>query len=301
MLPVALGLLLLSPRTRRRLGGRGCWLFGSGRRAGAGTPQWLINKRHFGASTPLVLAQSKDAGHPQPLPAKAEMVWPACTKNTSRRWAASCPPASSCFWMPPGAAVLQSRTGGRISEIDSPGHYLRLRGPAPAGTGRSVCPSPVRRPRHQPPHALPEALGSQLAHDAAAGQLRAVVLGGAGGAGRHRPTVPRGCWCSRPCCCPAWPCIPLSMEVRFLLPLHLLAAGAGGVRPLAGLGVGGAAASWWLLAAVSRFMLAGCVSAIEHRYQATTLSLVSDPTYLQLECRVRGEPCRVLLRANTTP
>jgi hypothetical protein len=176
-------------------------------------PQWLINQRHFGARTPLVLSQSKALGiHNLYL---QKLKWGLLHEKYESSVGRELPTGQLLFLDAAGAALLRSEG---IAEIDSPGQYLGLVARHPltlagiyarhlfAGLDLSH-PTPYLK-RWAPSRAM-QLLNYTLWFWAA---LVAV---------RCRPTA-REWLVLAALLLPCLAVVPMSMEVRFLLPLHLL-------------------------------------------------------------------------------
>lgn len=210
----ALGLLWVA-RPRLRAAGA------AGRLAGVAVgaalvlaPQWLINRRHFSANTPLVLAQSKTLGiHNLYL---QKLKWGLLhEKYESSVGRGALPTGQLLFLDAAGAAVLRAEG---LTEIDTPSQYLGLLARHPralAGiyarhlfAGLDIShPTPYLK-RWAPSRAL-QLLNYTLWFGAALVALR------------RRPTA-REALVLAALLLPCLAVVPMSMEVRFLLPLHLL-------------------------------------------------------------------------------
>ena len=177
-------------------------------------PQWLINRRHFAADTPLVLSQSKTLGiHNLYL---QKLKWGLLhEKYESSVGRGELPTGQLLFLDAAGAAVLRAEG---LAEIDTPGQYLGLLARHPltlAGiyarhlfAGLDIShPTPYLK-RWAPSRPL------QLLNYALWFGAGLVAL-------RRRPTA-REALVLAALLLPCLAVIPLSMEVRFLLPLHLL-------------------------------------------------------------------------------
>ena len=176
-------------------------------------PQWLINQRHFGASTPLVLARSQALGiHSLYL---QKLKWGLLHEKYESSVGRELPTGQLLFLDAEGAAVLRAEG---LTEIDSPSQYLRLLARHPltlagiyarhlfAGLDSSH-PTPYLK-RWAPSRPL-QLLNYTLWFWAALVALR------------RRPTV-REALVLAALLLPCLAVLPMSMEVRFLLPLHLL-------------------------------------------------------------------------------
>ncbi|WP_354582955.1 hypothetical protein [Hymenobacter sp. UYCo722] len=242
----ALGLLWVGRPPRRVWGARLAALL-----LGAGlvlAPQWLINLRHFNANTPLVLSQSKTlAIHNLYL---QKLKWGLLHEKYESSVGHELPTGQLLFLDAAGAAVLRAEG---LSAIDSPSQYLGLvtRHPlALAGiyarhlfAGLDIShPTPYLK-RWAPSRPM------QLLNYALWFWAALVAL-------RRWPTI-REALVLAALLLPCLAVIPLSMEVRFLLPLHLLllalvafgswpAWARGGRRPM-------------VLLAVFAFYLMGCL------------------------------------------
>lgn len=176
-------------------------------------PQFLINRRHFNASTPLVLSQSHTLGIYNLYLQK--LKWGLLHEKYESSVGRELPTGQLLFLDAEGAAVLRAEG---ITEIDSPGQYLGLlaRHPLPlAGiyarhlfAGLDIShPTPYLK-RWNPSRAL------QLLNYALWFWAALVAL-------RRRPTA-REALVLAALLLPCLAVVPMSMEVRFLLPLHLL-------------------------------------------------------------------------------
>ena len=177
-------------------------------------PQWLINRRNFNANTPLVLAQSPTLGiHNLYL---QKLKWGLLhEKYESSVGRGVLPTGQLLFLDARGAAVLQAEG---ITDIDSPGQYLRLVARHPfalAGiyarhlfAGLDIShPTPYLKRWH--PSRPRQLLNYALWFGAALVALR------------RRPTA-REALLLTALLLPCLAVVPMSMEARFLLPLHLL-------------------------------------------------------------------------------
>lgn len=176
-------------------------------------PQWLINRRHFGAPTPLVLAQSRALGiHNLYL---QKLKWGLVHEKYESSVGHELPTGQLLFLDAAGAAVLRAEG---LADITAPGQYLGLVARHPltlAGiyarhlfAGLDIShPTPYLR-RWAPSRPV-QLLNYGLWFWAA---LVAV---------RRRPTA-REALVLAALLLPCLAVLPLSMEVRFLLPLHLL-------------------------------------------------------------------------------
>ena len=176
-------------------------------------PQWLINQRHFQANTPLVLAQSKEL-HIHNLYLQ-KLKWGLLHEKYESSVGRELPTGQLLFLDAAGAAVLRTE---HLTEFDSPAQYLQLVFRHPlvvAGIyGRHLFagldishPTPYLK-RWEPSPAR-QLLNYSL-------WFWAVLVALA-----RRPT-PRETWVLAALLLPCLAVIPMSMEVRFLLPLHLL-------------------------------------------------------------------------------
>lgn len=176
-------------------------------------PQLLINRRYFGAVTPLVLAQSRTLGiHHLYL---QKLKWGLLHEKYESSVGRELPTGQLLFLDAAGAAVLRAEG---IVEIDSPGQYLGLLARHPltlagiyarhlfAGLDLSH-PTPYLK-RWAPARPL-QLLNYTLWFWAALVAL-------------HRRPTAREALVLAALLLPCLAVIPLSMEVRFLLPLHLL-------------------------------------------------------------------------------
>lgn len=176
-------------------------------------PQLLINRRYFGAVTPLVLAQSRTLGiHHLYL---QKLKWGLLHEKYESSVGRELPTGQLLFLDAAGAALLRAEG---IVEIDSPGQYLGLLARHPltlagiyarhlfAGLDLSH-PTPYLK-RWAPARPL-QLLNYTLWFWAALVAL-------------HRRPTAREALVLAALLLPCLAVIPLSMEVRFLLPLHLL-------------------------------------------------------------------------------
>ena len=242
----ALGLLLVGPRQLlpARATRLAALLLGA---ALVLAPQLLLNQRHFHANTPLVLSQSKTLGiHNLYL---QKLKWGLLHEKYESSVGRELPTGQLLFLDAEGAAVLRAEG---LTEIDSPGQYLRLVARHPlalAGiyarhlfAGLDIShPTPYLK-RWAPSPLL------QFASYSLWFWAGLVAL-------RRRPTS-RETLVLAALLLPCLAVIPMSMEVRFLLPLHLLllalvAFGAGPEWPVR------RGRRWALLAAYAVFMV-GC-------------------------------------------
>ena len=176
-------------------------------------PQWLINRRHFDASTPLVLSQSKTLGiHNLYL---QKLKWGLLHEKYESSVGHELPTGQLLFLDAAGAPVLRAEG---LAEIDTPGQYLGLLARHPltlAGiyarhlfAGLDIShPTPYLK-RWSPSRPM------QLLNYALWFGAGLVAL-------RRRPTT-RAALVLAALLLPCLAVVPLSMEVRFLLPLHLL-------------------------------------------------------------------------------
>ena len=210
VLPV-LGLFGLSSRARPAVGPRALALA-----LGAAlvlAPQFFINQRHFQVASPLVLSQSKALGiHSLYL---QKLKWGLLHEKYESSVGHELPTGQLLFLDAAGAAVLRAEG---LTEISSPGQYFGLLARHPltlAGiyarhlfAGLDIShPTPYLK-RWAPSRAL------QLLNYAL--WFRAVLV-----ALRRRPTA-REALVLAALLLPCLAVVPMSMEVRFLLPLHLL-------------------------------------------------------------------------------
>ena len=207
----ALGLIWVGGRARPARGVRLASLA-----LGAGmvlAPQWLINQRHFGASTPLVLAQSKTLGiHNLYL---QKLKWGLLHEKYESSVGPELPTGQLLFLDATGAAMLRAEG---LREIDSPGQYVGLVARHPvvlagiyvrhlfAGLDSS---HPTPYLKRWAPSRPKQLLNYTL-------WFWAVLV-----AVRRRPTA-RESLVLAALLLPCLAVMPMSMEVRFLLPLHLL-------------------------------------------------------------------------------
>jgi len=210
VLPVLVLLVLGWPR--RTLLGRLAWL-------GVGAalvlaPQWLINRQHFGANTALVLNESKEL-HIHHLYLQ-KLKWGLVHQKYEASVGPGLPTGQLLFLDADGAAVLAEEG---ITELASPGQYLELvlRHPGPVAliyarhlfAGLDIS-HPTPYLHRWEPSPLRQALNYTLWFWAAL-----VVIGG------KRPGI-RAMLLLAALLLPCLAVLPMSMEVRFLLPLHLL-------------------------------------------------------------------------------
>ena len=206
----AVGLLLLGPPRPAWAARLAALLLGAGMVL---APQLLINRRYFGAVTPLVLAQSRTLGiHHLYL---QKLKWGLLHEKYESSVGRELPTGQLLFLDAAGAALLRTE---RIVEIDSPGQYLGLLARHPltlagiyarhlfAGLDLSH-PTPYLK-RWAPARPL-QLLNYTLWFWAALVAL-------------HRRPTAREALVLAALLLPCLAVIPLSMEVRFLLPLHLL-------------------------------------------------------------------------------
>lgn len=206
----AVGLLLLGPPRPAWAARLAALLLGAGVVL---APQLLINQRYFGAVTPLVLAQSRTLGiHHLYL---QKLKWGLLHEKYESSVGRELPTGQLLFLDAAGAAVLRAEG---IVEIDSPGQYLGLLARHPltlagiyarhlfAGLDLSH-PTPYLK-RWAPARPL-QLLNYTLWFWAALVAL-------------HRRPTAREALVLAALLLPCLAVIPLSMEVRFLLPLHLL-------------------------------------------------------------------------------
>jgi hypothetical protein len=207
----ALGLLLWQVPRARWLPRLGLLLLGA---VLVLAPQWLINQRHFQANTPLVLSQSKVLNiHNLYL---QKLKWGLLhEKYESSVGRGELPTGQLLFLNAAGANALHTEG---LTEIDSPTQYLQLalRHPVTvAGAyGRHLFAGldishPTPYLKRWEPSVLRQLLNYTLWFWAALVALR------------RRPTL-REVLVLGALLLPCVAVIPMSMEVRFLLPLHLL-------------------------------------------------------------------------------
>lgn len=176
-------------------------------------PQFLINRQHFNANTPLVLAQSKTLGiHNLYL---QKLKWGLMHEKYESSVGRELPTGQLLFLDAKGAAVLHAEGS---TEIDSPGQYLGLLARHPltlAGlyarhlfAGLDIS-HPTPYLKRWNPSRLLQLLNYTLWFWAALVALR------------RRPTA-RVALVLAALLLPCLAVVPMSMEVRFLLPLHLL-------------------------------------------------------------------------------
>ncbi|GAA4356870.1 hypothetical protein GCM10023185_21070 [Hymenobacter saemangeumensis] len=177
-------------------------------------PQWLINRRHFGANTPLVLSQSKELNiHNLYL---QKLKWGLLHLKYEASVGPGLPTGQLLFLDQAGAQVLQEEG---LDDFRSPGQYLQvaLRHPGPflATYARHLFAGldishPTPYLRRWEPSALLSGLNYSLWFWA-----MLVTLGG------KRPRR-KAALVLAGLLLPCLAVLPMSMEVRFLLPLHLL-------------------------------------------------------------------------------
>ena len=178
------------------------------------TPQWLINRRHFGASTPLVLSQSKEL-HIHNLYLK-QLKWGLLYRKYETSVGGALPTGQVLFLDKQGQAVLQAE---QVAQFASAGQYLRTAARYPGVIAQAYGwhlfggldishPTPYLHRWAPSPWLL--ALNYSLWFWAA------LVVIGAGWPTRRQALVLAALLL------PCMAVLPMSMEVRFLLPLHLL-------------------------------------------------------------------------------
>lgn len=209
--PPALGLLLWQQPRRQWLPRLAFLLLGVGLVL---APQWLINRRHFGANTPLVLAQSQELRiHNLYL---QKLKWGLVHQKYESSVGRELPTGQLLFLDKEGEEALQQ---DGITEFATAGQYLHFAARHPLLIAKTYArhlfagldsshPTPYLR-RWQPSPWLRGlnyslwfwaglvALGLRRPAGRAALVLAALLL-------------------------PCLAVLPMSMEVRFLLPLHLL-------------------------------------------------------------------------------
>ena len=176
-------------------------------------PQWLINQRHFGVSTPLVLSQSNTLGiHNLYL---QKLKWGLLHEKYESSVGHELPTGQLLFLDATGAALLRAEG---VTEVESPGQYLGLMARHPLTLAGSYArhlfagldishPTPYlkRWAPSRPMQLLNYTLWFWAALVAMRGRLTA-----------------RGALVLAALLLPCLVVIPMSMEARFLLPLHLL-------------------------------------------------------------------------------
>jgi hypothetical protein len=263
----AVGILLLL-EVPRKYWLRRVALFGVGA-ALVLAPQWLINRRHFGVSSPLVLSESKELRINNLYLQK--LKWGLLHEKYESSVGHGLPTGQLLFLDAEGTAVLQAEG---ITEFQSLGQYLGVvvRHPGPVGrayarhlfAGLDIS-HPTPYLHRWEPSALRRGLNYTLWFWAGL-----VVLGS------RRPG-----W--RPVLVlvalllPCLAVLPMSMEVRFLLPLHLLllALVAFGTVPAWAAASGrrlGLVAAAYVLFLVGCFAWSASITrAVEPRFQAYLL------------------------------
>jgi hypothetical protein len=178
------------------------------------TPQWLINRQQFGANTPLVLAQSQEL-HIQNLYLQ-KLKWGLLHQKYESSVGGELPTGQLLFLDPAGAALLRQEG---LANFSTAGQYLRVvarhPGTVAGAYGRHLFAGldishPTPYLRRWAPSGLRQGLNYTCWFWAA------LVLVGLGRPTR-RPGLVLGALLL-----PCLAVLPLSMEVRFLLPLHLL-------------------------------------------------------------------------------
>ncbi|GAA4023875.1 hypothetical protein GCM10022409_04710 [Hymenobacter glaciei] len=176
-------------------------------------PQWLINQRHFGARTPLVLSQSKTLGiHNLYL---QKLKWGLLHEKYESSVGRELPTGQLLFIDSAGATLLKAEG---ITEIEAPGQYLGLVVRHPITlcgiyarhlfAGLDIS-HPTPYLKRWDPSRPQQLLNYTL-------WFWAVLV-----AWGRRPTA-REMLVLTALLLPCLAVIPMSMEVRFLLPLHLL-------------------------------------------------------------------------------
>ncbi|WP_201985469.1 hypothetical protein [Hymenobacter rubidus] len=187
-------------------------------------PQWFINRRHFGANTPLVLSQSKSLNiHNLYL---QKLKWGLLHEKYESSVGRELPTGQLLFLDPDGAAVLRAE---QLQNFETPGQYLRtmLRHPFALAkvyarhvfAGLDIS-HPTPYLRRWAPAVWLQLLNYSL-------WFWAALI-----ACQRLPTR-RESLVLAALLLPCLAVMPLSMEARFLLPLHLLllALVAFGARP----------------------------------------------------------------------
>ena len=269
---VALLLLLSVPR--------GAWprrvlLFGAGA-ALVLAPQWLINQRQFGVSSPLVLSESKEL-HIDNLYLQ-KLKWGLLHEKYESSVGHGLPTGQLLFLDADGAAVLRAEG---LTDFYSPGQYLAVAARHPGTVATAYArhlfagldishPTPYLH--RWAPSALRNGLNYTLWFWAGL-----VVLAS------RRPTR-RQALVLAALLLPCLAVLPLSMEVRFLLPLHLLLLALVAFGPWPGW-VGASGRRLRLVGAVYGLFLVGCfvwsasiTRDVEPRFQAFLLpKATSEP------------------------
>ncbi|GAB3583856.1 hypothetical protein [Hymenobacter daeguensis] len=176
-------------------------------------PQWLINQRHFQANTPLVLSQSRALNiHNLYL---QKLKWGLVHEKYESSVGRELPTGQLLFLNAAGAAALRTE---HLTKLESPAQYLLVLLHHPATVAGAYArhlfagldishPTPYLK--RWEPSAPRQFLNYGLWFWAALVALR------------RRPT-PREALVLAALLLPCLAVVPLSMEVRFLLPLHLL-------------------------------------------------------------------------------
>ncbi|WP_046242560.1 hypothetical protein [Hymenobacter terrenus] len=178
------------------------------------TPQWLINRRHFGANTPLVLSQSKELRISNLYLQK--LKWGLLHEKYESSVGRELPTGQLLFMNAAGAAILRQEG---LTDFRSLGQYLKVAAGHPGAVvgayarhlfaGLDIS-HPTPYLHRWAPSPLRNGLNYTLWFWAG------LVVIGAG-----RPTW-RLALVLASLLLPCLAVVPLSMEVRFLLPLHLL-------------------------------------------------------------------------------
>ena len=179
------------------------------------TPQWLINRRHFGANTPLVLSQSKELRiHNLYL---QKLRWGLIHQKYESSVGRELPTGQLLFLDAAGGQVLQQEG---ITEFATAGQYLHFAVSHPLLIARTYArhlfagldlshPTPYLK--RWAPSDLLRGLNYSL-------WLGAGLVALSGG----RRLGGRGWLVLAALLLPCLAVLPMSMEGRFLLPLHLL-------------------------------------------------------------------------------
>lgn len=179
------------------------------------TPQWLINRQHFGANTPLVLSQSRELRiHNLYL---QKLRWGLIHQKYESSVGRELPTGQLLFWDAVGEEALQQEG---VTEFATAGQYLGFAARYPLLMARTYA-------RHL-------FAGLDISHPtpylkrwAPSDWLRGLNYSlwfGAGlvALGSWRRLGGRGWLVLAALLLPCLAVLPMSMEVRFLLPLHLL-------------------------------------------------------------------------------
>lgn len=178
-------------------------------------PQWLINRQHFGANTPLVLAQSQELRiHHLYL---QKLRWGLIHQKYESSVGRELPTGQLLFLDTAGEEALRSEG---LTEFATPGQYLRFAARHPLLMARTYARHlfaglDLRHPTPYLKRWAP-AVWFQLLNYSLWFAAGLVVLGS------WRRLGGRGWLVLAALLLPCLAVLPMSMEVRFLLPLHLL-------------------------------------------------------------------------------